>query len=81
METHSLNDILTERGLMDLLNLSDAQMEAMRAKGLPVIRINARLRLYNEASVAVWLKQFEEPPERQQRVRSEDLAGLDTISI
>lgn len=78
---NELSAIFTERGLMDLLNLSEAQMEAMRAKGLPVIRINARLRLYRESRVDEWLKQFEEPPERQRRVRSEDLAGLDTISI
>lgn len=64
---NTLSGIFTERGLMDYLNLSDAQMEAMRAAGLPCLRVNARLRFYKEASVVAWLEKFEDKHERQPR--------------
>jgi len=64
---NELSEILTERALMEYLDLSKRQMEDMRVSGLPCLKISRRVRLYRESSVAAWLAQHEEKHERVKR--------------
>jgi len=51
----SAKDIVREETILNFLEVTEAQLEALRSIGLPYIVVNENNRLYNIESVATWL--------------------------
>jgi hypothetical protein len=54
----TLQDVLTEKGLCDLLGMSSEQIADLRRnKGLPFIKVNQQKRLYFESDIIEFFRQ------------------------
>ena len=49
--TVTLKNVLTEKDLMDLLDMNKEQIARLRVKGLPFVKLSDRHRCYFEADI------------------------------
>jgi hypothetical protein len=54
--TNDWQEIWSEQELMQAFDLSKSDLESLRAKGMPYIRVSVRKRLYDRDEVLPWLR-------------------------
>ncbi len=54
--TNDWQEIWSEQELMQAFDLSKSDLENLRAKGMPYIRVSLRKRLYDRDEVLPWLR-------------------------
>jgi hypothetical protein len=56
VERMSLQEIITEKELMELLDVEEGTMYQLRLKGLPFTRLNRTKRVYLVKEVLIWIE-------------------------
>ena len=68
---NGLEDYWNEAALMSHLGITKLQMEALRERGIPMVRVTSRMRIYRGEEVAAWLEAQRRKGDADYRERSD----------